>query len=190
MSVRDLRRAIRRAAGAVGIPLPRRRPRGNGATEPRTAPGVRIVSPDRLTCAAGVYIDFGAYVHCGGLEWCDYQGEVSIGTGTYVGPQSVIFGMGGVTIGAHVLISPNVVITSMEHPIRDVSRPMDQQPRIFESIRIEDDVYIGSSAVITPGVTVGTGAVIGAGAVVTRDVPPYMIALGVPARVVGPRSRE
>jgi acetyltransferase-like isoleucine patch superfamily enzyme len=185
MALRKLKQTIRRAARAIGLPV---RDRSEPSGLPRMAPSVRIISPERLVAAEGVYLDFAAYIHCGGLDWCDFKGQVTIGEGSYIGPQSVIFGMGGVEIGAHVLISPNVVISSMEHPIHDVSRPMDQQPRTFERIKIGDDVYIGSSAVITPGVTIGTGAVVGAGAVVTHDVPDYAIALGVPARIVGSRS--
>ena len=54
-------------------------------------------------------------------------------------------------------------------------------------LTVGDDVWIGAMATVLPGVTIGTGAVIGGGAVVTRDVPPYAIAVGNPARVVGER---
>ena len=59
---------------------------------------------------------------------------------------------------------------------------------MLEPISIGDDVYIGSNAVITPGVCIGRGAVVGAGAVVTRDVAPYAVVLGVPAREVSRRA--
>jgi acetyltransferase-like isoleucine patch superfamily enzyme len=101
----------------------------------------------------------------------------------------VIFGMGEVDIGAYVMISPHVVISSVQHPYHDSSDFMYRQPRVYGSIRIEDDVYLGSNVVVTPGVTIGRGAVIGAGAVVTSDIPAYSIAVGVPARVVSERSR-
>ena len=65
---------------------------------------------------------------------------------------------------------------------------MYEQPRVYGSIEIGDDVYIGSNAVITPGVRIGRGAVIGAGAVVTRDVEPFSLAMGVPAREVSRRG--
>lgn len=155
---------------------------------PGCAAGVRIVAGEHLDAAADVYFDVGVYLHCGRVAWCPGQGKIAIGSGTYVGPYSVLFGMGEIMIGRDVMISPHVTITSVEHPIDDVSRPMYAQPRIYRPVRIDDDVYIGSGAVVTPGVTIGRGAVIGAGAVVTRDVPPYGVALGVPARVV--RSRD
>ncbi len=151
---------------------------------------VRIVSPHRLDCGDGVYVDHGAYLHCGDCEWCRDQGSITIGRGSYVGPQSILFGMGGIEIGEDVMISPNVVVSSVQHPYRDTSSPMYQQPRVYEPIVIEDDVYIGSNAVITPGVRIGKGAVVGAGAVVTRDVEPFAIVVGVPARPTSSRNTE
>jgi len=147
----------------------------------------RVVSPEFLTFGKDVVIDYGAYVHCGHMSWCPDQGRVTIGEGSYVGPYAVIFGMGEVEIGAYVMVSPHVVISSVKHPYVDASSYMYQQPRVYGRIRIEDDVYLGSNVVVTPGVTIGKGAVIGAGAVVTHDIEPYAIAVWVPARVV--RSR-
>jgi len=148
------------------------------------AENVKIVSPQNLHVGRDVYIDFGAYVHCGGLSWCEGKGSVTIGKGSYIGPECIVFGMGGVEIGEYVMVSPNVVITSVQHPYRDTSKPMYHQPRIYEKVVIEDDVYIGSNAVITPGVTIGECAVVGAGSIVTKDIDPYGIALGIPARIV------
>lgn len=154
----------------------------------RTAREVTVVSPHRLRVGADVYLDHGAYLHCGDMEWCKDAGGISIGRGSYVGPRCVLFGMGGLEIGAQVMIAPGAVVSTVEHPHRDTSRPMYEQPRIYAAIVIEDDVYIGSNAVVTPGVRVGRGAVVGAGAVVTRDVAPYALVIGVPAREVSRRQ--
>jgi len=156
----------------------------------QTAEGVRIVSPERLHAGGDVYIDHGAYLHCGGTSWCRDRGGIRIGRGSYVGPQCVLFGMGEIEIGELVMIAPNAVVSSVQHPHRDTSRPMYAQERILERVTIGDDVYIGSSAVVTPGVRIGRGAVIGAGAVVTRDVTEDTIVLGVPARPVGRRGSD
>ncbi|MCA9936785.1 MAG: hypothetical protein KC415_22775 [Anaerolineales bacterium] len=75
-----------------------------------------------------------------------------------------------------------------KHGFADVQRPISEQGYTNAPIVIEDDVWIGFQAVILPGVTVGKGSIIGAGAVVTKDVPPYSIMGGVPARLI--RQRE
>jgi acetyltransferase-like isoleucine patch superfamily enzyme len=160
----------------------------SSALRERMSDNVKIVSPERLRMAPDAYLDFSAYLHCGGLSWCPDQGGIVIGKGSYVGPSTVLFGMGEIEIGDHVMISPGVVISSVQHPFADTSKPMFLQPRVYGKIVIEDDVYLGSNVVVTPGVTIGRGAVVGAGAVVTKDVPPYAVAVGVPAKVVSWRE--
>ena len=65
---------------------------------------------------------------------------------------------------------------------------MNRQPLSFAEVSIEDDVWISSNCVITRGVTLGKGAVIGAGAVVTKNIPPYTIAVGTPAKAIKKRG--
>lgn len=89
-----------------------------------------------------------------------------------------------IRIGDGVLIAPHVTLTTTGHPVHPELR--HDFTRYSEPIVIEDKVWIGSNAVVLPGVRIGYGSVIGAGSVVTRDVPPMVVALGVPARVVRP----
>ena len=70
-------------------------------------------------------------------------------------------------------------------PLNHVYDPDKRGDRIASPVRICDKVWIGSGARLLPGVTIGEGAIVAMGAVVTRDVPPYAIAAGVPARVIG-----
>jgi maltose O-acetyltransferase len=78
-----------------------------------------------------------------------------------------------------------VTILTRNHAFVDTSRPMrDQGAGEISPVTISDDVWIGMRVIILPGVTIGRGAIIGAGAVVTKDVPPYCVAVGNPARVV------
>ena len=93
-----------------------------------------------------------------------------------------IWGHGGVIIGNNVMIASNTSITSLTH---DYSAKSIRFAKVIsKSVTIEDDVWIGSNVVIMPGVTIRKGAVIGAGAVVTKDIPEYAIAMGIPAKVV------
>jgi acetyltransferase-like isoleucine patch superfamily enzyme len=102
------------------------------------------------------------------------------------GPGSAIYGK--VTIGDDVMIAPNVVIAGGSHGTARNGVPMARQPDVSIGITIANDVWIGANAVIADGVTIGDGAIVGAGAVVTRDVAPYAVVVGNPARVL--RYRE
>jgi acetyltransferase-like isoleucine patch superfamily enzyme len=112
------------------------------------------------------------------------QSGIKIGRNSLIGEYSVIRGQGGVTIGDRVYTSPFTQIIAVNHIFDDPKRPFVEQGITAEGIVIEDDVWLGASAVITDGVRVGQGAVVAAGAVVTKDVPPHTVVAGVPARVI------
>ncbi|WP_309385077.1 acyltransferase [Cerasicoccus frondis] len=92
---------------------------------------------------------------------------------------------GGITIGASVSISPEVSIITADHDLQDAGFA----GRV-RGVTIEDYVFVGARATILPGVTLGEGSVVAAGAVVTKSTDPYTIVGGVPARVIGQRSRS
>lgn len=150
--------------------------------------GVEVRSIERLTVGRGTIVGSRVLIHCGGMEWSDGRGEVTIGVDSYIGPHSVLFGAGVIGIGDRVAIAPNVVIASHEHTFDRTGEPIIVQPMRFAPVVVEDDVYIGSSAVLLPGVRIGRGAVVGAGAVVTRDVAPGSVVCGVPARPMRERG--
>jgi acetyltransferase-like isoleucine patch superfamily enzyme len=107
-----------------------------------------------------------------------------IGRDSLIGEYTVVRGQGGVTIGDRVYTSPLVQIVAVNHVFDDPSRSFTVQGITAQGISIEDDVWIGSGAIVCDGVRVGQGAVVAAGAVVTEDVPPHTVVAGVPARVV------
>ena len=90
---------------------------------------------------------------------------------------------GRIDIGNHVLIGPYCVFRAADHVFTDTSRPMKSQGHAGGNIVVEDDCWLGSHVVVTRNVTIGKGSIIGAHSVVTRDIPPYSIAMGVPAVV-------
>ena len=108
----------------------------------------------------------------------------SIGRGTIVGVNE------SVEIGKNVLIADYVMIRDMDHIFKRTDIPIQEQGLITAPVKIGDDVWIGHGAVITRGVNIGNGCVIGANAVVTKNIPPYSVAVGVPAKVVKKRLNE
>lgn len=129
--------------------------------------------------------------------------NVSIGNYSYVAARTRVT---NATIGMFSCIGPEVIIGVGKHPTRDFvsSHPMFysnmrqgqvtlvERPLFSESseIIIGNDVWIGSRVIVLDGVTVGDGSIIGAGAVVTRDVPPYAVVAGVPAKLIRYRFEE
>ena len=107
-----------------------------------------------------------------------------IGDNTYIGPRCVLGAGGGIHIGHDVTIGAAVDLLAEDHRFEDADRPINEQGVNRRGIVIEDDVWIGNRATVLDGVRVGRGAVIGAAAVVTKDVPPFSIVVGNPARVV------
>jgi len=110
---------------------------------------------------------------------------ITIGRRSVVNQQCCLDGRGGLSIGDNVDISPGVWILTDSHDMHD---PLF--PEVLAPVRIGNHAWIGSRAMILPGETVGEGAVVAAGAVVTRNVEPYAVVAGVPARPIGTRSRR
>ena len=109
-------------------------------------------------------------------------GEVRIGNHSRIGLGNVI--IGPVSIGNNVILAQNIVISGLNHVYEDVTIPISDQPVKISQIVIEDNCWIGANVVITAGVTVGKHSVVAGGAVVTKNIPPYSIAVGNPAKVI------
>jgi len=110
---------------------------------------------------------------------------IDIGEHTIVGDHAFLDGRRGITIGNNVNIASEVRIWTAEHDVYSADFATIGGP-----VRIGSWAFIGSRVTILPGVTIGEGAVIGAGAVVTKDIPPWTIAFGVPARPVRERPKQ
>jgi len=144
--------------------------------------GVVVRASTRLNVGRGCFFDLRAYLTCapiaGTLGW------IEMGDNVEIGPYCVLWGQGGIRIGSNVHIGSHVCITA--HEARQVSPQVSDPfaPLEFDvaSVTIESHVLICSGVQIIPGVRIGHHAMIGAGAVVTHDIPPYALAVGVPAR--------
>jgi acetyltransferase-like isoleucine patch superfamily enzyme len=134
---------------------------------------------------------FGA---CGRKVWFDPDGDYSfpniyLGHDVTLGMRPVLMAaLSEIHIGNHVMFGPEVIVIGGGHnttvPGRFMTQVQEKTGNEDLGVVIEDDVWVGTRAVILRGVTIGRGAVIGAGAVVTKSVPPYAIVAGNPARVV------
>lgn len=111
--------------------------------------------------------------------------HIAIGDNTVVNRYTYLDGRVPLTIGNNVNISHYTLIQTLTH---DPQNP--DFVCLCKPVVIEDHVWIGARAIISPGVRIGEGAVIGAGSVVTRDVEPYTIVAGNPARFIKERSRD
>ncbi|BBD57359.1 hexapeptide repeat-containing transferase [Nostoc sp. HK-01] len=116
-----------------------------------------------------------------------WGGSITIDENVFIGPYTVIYGHGGVKIGKDTLISMHCRILSSNHTIPDRDTRIRWNPDILLPVTLGEDVWLGAGVTILGGVTVGNGCIVGAGAVVTKDLPPYSIAVGVPAKVVKTR---
>ena len=120
--------------------------------------------------------------------------NVSIGNNTYIGKNCVIQSEHGeIIIGNNVMFGAGVHIHGGNHEYNHVGmlmRDVKKNPGSDGRVVIEDDVWVGSNAMILRGVRVGGGAVVGAGAIVTKDVKPYTIVVGNPARMIKERFTE
>lgn len=121
------------------------------------------------------------------------QGNVSLGDHCSVQTGTMIIGageQGPIRIGNYVRIAPFVQMIATNHRFADPDKTIHSQGMDPAPITIEDDVWVGGRVIITAGVTVGRGSVLAAGAVVTKDVAPYSVVGGVPAKFIKSRKPE
>ena len=114
---------------------------------------------------------------------------VSIGDYTFIGGHCLLEGR--ITIGRFVMFASEVSIVGGDHRFDVVGVPMIRTGREeMKPVTVEDDVWIGRGAIVLHGLTIGEGSIVAAGAVVTRNVEPYSIVGGCPARVLRRRFRD
>ena len=118
------------------------------------------------------------------------RGHIEIGESTYIGSYTCLAGPGAIKIGKNCLIASHSGIYANNHNFADPTLTIVEQGITCKGIAIGDDCWLGTGVKVLDGVTIGNGCVIGAGAVVTKDIPSYSVAVGVPAKVVSERNQE
>lgn len=138
-----------------------------------------------LRASDGGVISLGSDVSIGrGVQIVAQQGRINIHDNVHIGDGCILVCRSGIDIGAETLIAEYVVIRDQDHETS--SRPVRHAGFRTAPVRIGRDVWLGCKATVLRGVTICDGAVVGAHALVRSDVPAGMLAVGVPARVVGP----
>jgi maltose O-acetyltransferase len=138
--------------------------------------------PERQTILQQLLGGFGQNLVIEPPFYCTYGENIYIGNFVYLNVLCTILDCNEVHIGHHVMIGPGVQIYTAAHHLKAESRIQGWE--VAKPIVIEDNVWLGGSAILLPGVTVGRNAVVGAGAVVTRNVPADTVVAGNPARVI------
>ena len=113
---------------------------------------------------------------------CDNGKNIHVGRNFLANYNVTILDCGTVTIGDYVMIGPNTMIATVNHPMTPMGRR--KHLAIAKPVKIGNDVWIGGNVTILPGVTIGNNVVVAAGAVVTKDVPANTLVGGVPAKVI------
>lgn len=152
----------------------------------------RDVAPKRVAVGAGVRISAtdGASLRIGDRTSIDTGatiqvkfGRLEIGSGSFVGRGSVIVARESIVIGNDALIAEYVTIRDQDHGFIQ-SLPRAKCGYLTSAIRIGNNVWLGAKVTVLKGVSIGDNVVVGANSVVTRDLPPNVVAAGVPARVI------
>ncbi|MFD4248134.1 sugar O-acetyltransferase [Amycolatopsis thermoflava] len=114
--------------------------------------------------------------------YVDYGSHVTVGPRAFLNYGAVLLDVAPITIGADAQIGPGVQLLTPTHPLD--ARLRRDKWEAAEPITLHDNVWLGGGVIVCPGVTIGENTVVGAGSVVTRDLPPDVVAVGNPARVV------
>lgn len=167
-------------------------------------PGVEFLHAAGIKIGNGVKIDRGVCIRNNGRNSRIYlgnyakldlgviikthsSGNVEVGDYTYIGPYSCLSG-NNIKIGQDCRLASHLGIYANNHTFADLGHKIRGQGNSYQGIVIENDCWLGSGVKVIDGVIIGQSSVIGAGAVVTKDIPPYSVAVGVPARVVDNRA--
>jgi len=116
------------------------------------------------------------------------SGKISIGNNVHIGEGTIIQSGDEIVIRDNVIIGPQNIIVDFDHVYRDKDTPIIKQGHNAKKILIEEDAWVSSHCSVIKGTVIGRGSVVGAGAVVNKDIPPFSVACGVPAKVIKKRG--
>lgn len=149
----------------------------------RVGLGVQVMHPQTFEIGSGVFLGNGVFLQG------RHDGRFIIGAHSWIGPMAY-FDCRDLQIGEYVGWGPGAKVLGSEHTGEPGGVPIIQTDLLIRPVRIQRWADIGVNAVVLPGVMIGEGSIVGAGAVVTDTIPDFVVAAGVPARVVRRRSAD
>lgn len=144
--------------------------------------GVRIFHPENIVLGKDVYIGHDTILKA------YFKNKLIIDDYTWIGQGCFLHSAAGITIGKAVGIGPGVKILTSYHKEEELNKPILFCHLEFKEVIIEDGCDIGIGAIILPGIKIGQGSIIGAGTVVTKNIEPYSVAVGNPAKIIRKRN--
>jgi acetyltransferase-like isoleucine patch superfamily enzyme len=173
---------------------------------------VRVLHARYVRAGRDLDLEEGCWINGHSRRGVTFGDRVTVGRGAMIAPTGLLGGPPGeglrvgdrsnlghwayvgcsgfISIGSDVLMGPRVALLAEDHNLGSPDEPIKAQGVTRLPITIEDDVWLGAGAIVTGGVTVGRGSVVAAGSVVTKDVEPYSVVAGVPAKLVRSRKRQ
>lgn len=172
----------------------------------RIKPSVELMQPAGIILKSQVTIDPGVSIRCFGDDSqivlnpnvhldsgvnirTHKSGQIKIGPNSYIGPYTCLSG-DFISLGKDCMVASHCGIYANNHNFANTRMPMRVQGNSYQGIVIEDDCWLGTGTRVLDGVTIGKGSVVGAGSVVTKDIPPFSIAVGSPAKVIKQRKHS
>jgi galactoside O-acetyltransferase len=148
----------------------------------RIEDGVTIYGFENIELGKNISISKNSYLYANDDGYLKIGDNFTMNTNSQLGASS-----GKIEIGENCAIAPNCVLRASNHNFERVNTPFLQQGHTYGEIVIEDDVWIASNSVITANTKIGKSSIVGAGSVVTKDVEPFSIVGGVPAKLIRKR---
>jgi maltose O-acetyltransferase len=146
---------------------------------------VEIINHKSLELGEKVSLQDDVVLHCGGADWCNNEGFISIGSQSVISSYCVFWGCGAkIVIGNNFDCAPGTKIFASRTEYEKQIEYPNLNPHVFEDVIIGDNVVCYANVIISPGVKIGNGAVIGANSLVLTDVAENTLVAGSPARII------
>jgi acetyltransferase-like isoleucine patch superfamily enzyme len=136
----------------------------------------------------GIHIKENVFIGRGSIIYTK-DGDITLGRNTNIGFNSMIFSGSNVSLGENTILASFVYIIGGGHDYTRTDIPIAEQDKPSLGVTVGDNCWLGAGAKVFDGVKIGEDSIIGAGAVVIKDVPPFSIAAGMPARVIRKRNQ-